>query len=588
MKRILQTSVLVMLFALVTAVANANTAKLQVIHNAADPAAGIVDIYLNNQLLLNDFAFRSATPFVEVPANVPHVIGVAPGNSTSPNDILASFTVTLAHNKKYVAIATGVLNPANFSANPDGINIGFNLFTRDRVRESANNRNLVDLLIFHGATDAPTVDILSRGAYDRKLVNNLTYGQFSGYKTVMPSRYTLDITPGSNNNMVVASFEADLSGLRGGSAIVFASGFLVPESNQNGASFGLFAALPNGAVVELPREVPQARLQVIHNAADPAASAVDIYVNDQLLLNDFAFRAATPFIDVPAGVTLNIGVAPSNSASPNDIIAAFPVVLENDNKYVLIANGVLNPSSFAVNPEGLNVGFNLYPFGHAREESNWRNFVDLLVFHGATDAPTVDVWVRGWRFFPLVNDLNYGEYAGYKPVLPLNYTLDITPGNDRNTVVASYRVDLTGLRNGAAVVFASGFLNPANNQNGPAFGLYVALPSGQVLALPSANGLLKPSDEISEAIPAEYTLEQNYPNPFNPTTTIAFTLPVASNVSLKVFNVLGQEIETLVDNYMDAGLHQVTFNAAKYPSGVYFYRLDSGSESLTKKMMLVK
>ena len=73
--------------------------------------------------------------------------------------------------------------------------------------------------------------------------------------------------------------------------------------------------------------LPTARLQVIHNAADPLASEVDVYVNGDLLLDNFAFRTATPFVTVPAGVTLNIGVAPSTSTSANDTIKNIPVVL---------------------------------------------------------------------------------------------------------------------------------------------------------------------------------------------------------------------------------------------------------------------
>ena len=68
-------------------------------------------------------------------------------------------------------------------------------------------------------------------------------------------------------------------------------------------------------------------VQVIHNSSDILAGSVDVYVNDELAIPDFEFRKATPFIDLPAGVTLNIGIAPGNSGSVNDTIANFPVVL---------------------------------------------------------------------------------------------------------------------------------------------------------------------------------------------------------------------------------------------------------------------
>ncbi len=87
----------------------------------------------------------------------------------------------------------------------------------------------------------------------------------------------------------------------------------------------------------------------------------------------------------------------------------------------------------------------------------------------------------------------------------------------------------------------------------------------------------------------EYALSQNYPNPFNPTTAISFNLPKDELVSLRLYNTLGQEVQTLVSNdMMGAGTHQITFSAADMPSGVYLYRLTAGSFSETRKMMLVK
>lgn len=88
--------------------------------------------------------------------------------------------------------------------------------------------------------------------------------------------------------------------------------------------------------------------------------------------------------------------------------------------------------------------------------------------------------------------------------------------------------------------------------------------------------------------PNTFGLNQNYPNPFNPTTMIRYQLSSVSHVSLKVYDVLGREVTTLVDEDQIAGLHSVNFNAANIPSGVYFYRLVSGDMTATKKMVLIK
>lgn len=91
-------------------------------------------------------------------------------------------------------------------------------------------------------------------------------------------------------------------------------------------------------------------------------------------------------------------------------------------------------------------------------------------------------------------------------------------------------------------------------------------------------------------IPTDFQLAQNYPNPFNPSTVISYQLPAAGHVSLKVYDVLGNEVATLVNEFQQAGNYNSTFNtnSAKLSSGVYFYKLQSGSFVQTKKMILMK
>jgi hypothetical protein len=94
--------------------------------------------------------------------------------------------------------------------------------------------------------------------------------------------------------------------------------------------------------------------------------------------------------------------------------------------------------------------------------------------------------------------------------------------------------------------------------------------------------------EDGPTLPTTPTLSQNYPNPFNPSTTIKFTLATPAEVSLDVFNLMGQKIVTLVDEPLGAGLHEVTFDASGYASAIYFYRLTAGEFRQVRKMVLVK
>jgi hypothetical protein len=196
-----------------------------------------------------------------------------------------------------------------------------------------------------------------------------------------------------------------------------------------------------------------------------------------------------------------------------------------------------------------------------------------------------------WGSRPVFEDLGYGEFSGYRPLRAKSYVLDVTPAGDPETVVASFQADLSGLRGGAAVVFASGFLNPAANQNGAAFGLFAALPTGDVVALPAVGGAGTGAGDMlakDSGLPAVARLNQNYPNPFNPTTTIAFELPRDSKVSLRVFDTRGRLVERVLDEVRPAGRHTVTFDGRGLASGLYFYRIDAGDYTEVRRMTLVK
>ena len=95
-------------------------------------------------------------------------------------------------------------------------------------------------------------------------------------------------------------------------------------------------------------------------------------------------------------------------------------------------------------------------------------------------------------------------------------------------------------------------------------------------------------EEEIEEIPTEFLLSQNFPNPFNSSSIIKYSIPKSSQVTLKIFNTLGQEIETLVNEEKPVGTYELNWNAANLPSGVYFYRLQAGDFVQTRKMILLK
>ena len=475
------------------------TARLQVIHNSADLLASAVDVYLNGDLLINDFAFRTASAFIDAPANVINEIAVAPATSTSVSQAVAVVPVVLDARDTYVAIANGIVSPIGYNPAP-----AFSLDVFPTGREEASTAGNTDVLVFHGSTDAPTVDVVESGVGAGTIVNDISYGEFEGYLELGTADYVLDIALQSGDN--VFSYRAPLAtlGLEDEALVVVASGFVDPSQNANGAPFGLFAALPSGgALVELPAST--ARLQVIHNSADLAAATVDIYLNGGILINDFNFRTASAFIDAPANVEFEVAVAPGTSNDVSEAIATFPITLVNGETYIAVANGNVSASGYVSTSS-----FGLSVYDMARESAAVAGNTDVLVHHGATDAPTVDVNEVLAGAGTIVNDLAYGDFQGYLELGTSDYVLDLMDETN-TTKVAQYQAPLQtlGLEGQAITVVASGFLDPSLNSDGEAFGLWVALASGGDLVELPASPLSV--DEEMQNLNASVV----YPNPVN-------------------------------------------------------------------------
>ncbi len=180
-------------------------------------------------------------------------------------------------------------------------------------------------------------------------------------------------------------------------------------------------------------------------------------------------------------------------------------------------------------------------------------------------APGISgVWAETVAMFPTL-----GTFAGFSPSANNPEQLFKENGSTWSPV---------GFAGKALSVLSLGALGPSQLLVGTSDGLWLA--TFQIVATPV---------EEDGKMPSVFSLSQNYPNPFNPRTTIQFSLPKRSNVSITIWNTIGQKIETLVDGEMESGIHRIVWNAGKYPSGIYWYRLETSSGFVsTKKMLLVK
>ncbi len=531
--------------------------RVQVIHNSADLIADSVDVYLDNTLLLDNFAFRTATPFIDAPSGTPITLGIAPKGSTSVADTIYSLTTTLTAGEKYIIVANGLVSSTGYS--PAASAVPFRLSVFNPAREEGSTAGNTDILVVHGSTDAPIVDVKTGTT---TLVDNIAFGSFAsgGYLSVPVADYTLDVT-NSAGTTIVKRYSAPLAtlGLSDSAITVVASGFLDSTVNSNGAGFGLWVALPEGGnLIPLPSLSVPARVQVIHNSADLIADSVDVYLDNTLLLDNFTFRTATPFIDAPSSTPITLGVAPKGSTSVADTIYSLTTTLSGGDKYIIVANGLVSSTGYS--PAASTVPFRLSVFSTAREEASTAGNTDILVVHGSTDAPVVDVKTGTTT---LVDDIAFGAFAsgGYLSVPEADYTLDITESTG-TTIVKRYSAPLAALNLGdsAITVVASGFLDSTVNSNGAGFGLWVALPEGgNLIPLPL---LTVPSSVQSSFTQSNVTL---YPNPVQEKLTIKTNQNISK---YQLSDVLGRTMLSV-----DVNTANLSIDMIQFANGIYLLNL---------------
>ncbi len=549
----------------------AQNARVQIIHNSADAAASVVDVWLDNTKILDSLQFREASPFINAPAGVSFDIRIkAAGSSDTINPVfLTSFN--LPANDTFVVVANGILSTTGYSPAPA---FGLDVFALGK--EAATSSTVTEVLVYHGSTDAPTVDVFESSVPAGTIVNDISYGQFQGYLGLTTADYDLQIR-NQNNSAIVAAYNAPLSTLTlGGEAIVvLASGFLNPAANSNGPAFGLYAALASGGpLVALPVDtIPTARVQAIHNSADLAAEYVDVYYNETLLLDNFQFRNASPFVDVQAGVDFELSIADSASSDTTTAIVKFTYNLQEDSTYILIANGIVSPTGYSP-----ATPFNIDVFGSARETAvGGMMTTDVLVYHGATDAPAVDVNETSVPAGLIVDSITYSDYAGYLGLSTADYVLDINL-NSNAALVGTYSAPLStlGLGGQAITVLASGFVTPASNSNGPAFGLWVALSSGGAL-VPLSN--ITSLNEIDAALNSAINL---YPNPSNGNVQLSFDNLDELPRQMDVIDLNGRVVrEISVENQ-----NTQTLNLQDLSRGTYLVRFIGNNGVAVKRIII--
>lgn len=249
------TPLFILLFAMMSHL-NAQTARIQIIHNSPDHTTKALDVYFGNQKVVDSLPFRYATDYMSAPANTPIVMALQSPSLSDTNASLTRQTISLDADSAYVLIISGLISSKPYdSLKPFEVNM-------HRSREMARLAGNVDLLFFNGGTDAPGITIDELTGSTVNFLPLLKYGEFSNFVEVANQDYEFRVVD-NNTKQTIAPYFADFNtlGLADSAAVIVVSGLIDTSQSLPGDSssavdaplFGLFMALPGGGpLIELP------------------------------------------------------------------------------------------------------------------------------------------------------------------------------------------------------------------------------------------------------------------------------------------------------------------------------------------------
>lgn len=228
-----------------------DSASVQLIHGIQDPTTSLIDVYLGNELWQDNMPFRSATPFLNIPANREIRLSVCPSSST---DTTGSFFNELLNltTFNYTMVLAGMNNPTGFNP-PEPIRLS----VRENARKTSIDADEIDLLFYHAIPDGGTMDFRSIMPIVTTLANNLNFGTFNtpGYLEITPYDFSLNLTDESGSSIYNSFlFNALGDNLAGEAIVMLASGFLDTEINPLGSPAGFwYTTAAGGMLIECPK-----------------------------------------------------------------------------------------------------------------------------------------------------------------------------------------------------------------------------------------------------------------------------------------------------------------------------------------------
>ena len=475
------------------------------------------------------------------------------------------------------------------------------------AQEAAADAGNVDVLVFHGAPDAPTVDVAARGV--GVVVDDISFGEFTdGYLALPPASFELDIQT-ADNSVTAASFAADLSGAAGAALGVLASGFL--DASDSDPGFGLLAVFADGTTALLPALESGVTFTLIDTEKDEPVAAFNPIPNNGVLDLSTLPRNLSIRANMTASGIHSVVFDWNDEMEYNtENFVPYSLCLDHDGDYLachfsvgdqsITATGYSENNGHGEKLEMGTINFSIINTGNAVTGFVLVDADSDEDIQPLFDGDTIDLSL-------LPHNLNIRAEAG-ETVESVRFKLSPNDGYERIENIVPYALygDIesdyfagqfhTGENVISAVPFSENRASGAEgegleitfnviNSHNIVFDLQPAIGAHEE----SVEGELNVANEdFDSTLPSSYSLNGNYPNPFNPVTTINFSIPETSEVQLAIYDALGRQVRVLLQGTIAAGEQEIQFDAAGLPTGTYFYKLVTPNQSFTKTMMLIK
>ncbi len=325
-----------------------------------------------------------------------------------------------------------------------------------------------------------------------------------------------------------------------------------------------------------PFDVPETDIQIVHNSADPSIEEIEFIIDGQIE-EQINFRSATDFRSIDPG---NYEVIIRTVEEEPDTLHQQNVLAGNSDRMQATFYGV-HDEDFAENPDEHETDLAMHTIDNLVEQSTVEGGVTSKIAHFSTDLRSINLSLQDTDEI-IAESLEYGSLSGYLQLDAEDQTWTMTE-YETNDFINDFEMDIEQFEDETVIMQTSGFYDPGSNQDGASLIMMAIQDDGSVHEVQMATS----SDEMAD-VPDQVELSQNYPNPFNPATTIEYAVPEESDVRLEVYNILGERVTVLVDETVQAGTHEATFDATDMASGVYIYRLQAGDETFTRQMTFVK